>query len=361
MNNDLFINPSMEDRPPVRPAKGLALASFLCGLGSLVCCTPAAGVVGIILSHIAKKKGNTSGMRKAGLVCSICGIVLSVLISALMLVVSPAILEELDYGLFGDMTYEEATVPPVRVTEEETTRELTLAEMFVYSRNGNNTYSLSIVEGAVLPAEVTIPSRYRNGTVTEIEIGAFSGQHRLETVFIPDTVTVIRPGAFAECTKLTEVRFSDNLEAIYDQAFYGCTALKQVTLPEGVTTIGYECFASCTNLNEVKLPDSLYALGMAAFRNCENLAPTVPLPASLTAIPECAYQDCRFPTFVLTEGITYIGAFAFNGDYLNSIVYPGTMEEWETRVTKEEYWYVQTSPQPMMIICEDGTVTLPNE
>ena len=45
--------------PTVQPAKGLALASFLCGLGSVVCCMGVpASVVGLVLGHVAKKKGN---------------------------------------------------------------------------------------------------------------------------------------------------------------------------------------------------------------------------------------------------------------------------------------------------------------
>lgn len=64
---------------------GMAIAAMVCGIVSVVLCWLsfvglAAGIVGLVLSVMARKKvapgQNGSGMVTAGLVCSIIGIVL---------------------------------------------------------------------------------------------------------------------------------------------------------------------------------------------------------------------------------------------------------------------------------------------
>jgi len=75
--------------PPVMPqtqaGKGLAAASMILGIISILDPIPPyilgliLGVVGLILANQAKKQGNFSGLRKAGLVLSIIGIAFNAL------------------------------------------------------------------------------------------------------------------------------------------------------------------------------------------------------------------------------------------------------------------------------------------
>lgn len=63
----------------------LAIASMCCGIASLFFCwsllfSVGFGIAGIILSCESKKKGDTSGFRTAGLVTSIIGISLTILL-----------------------------------------------------------------------------------------------------------------------------------------------------------------------------------------------------------------------------------------------------------------------------------------
>ena len=98
MNEQKYVNPEINPSPaPVENhAKGLALASFLCGLGSVVCCMGVpASVVGLALGHVAKKKGNRSGLRKAGTVFCIAGIVFHVLLMVFAATVMPDMLDEI--------------------------------------------------------------------------------------------------------------------------------------------------------------------------------------------------------------------------------------------------------------------------
>lgn len=106
-NNNNFQQPQFDSQQPVQPqydynqqpvqyvqqpivaqaqpAKPLAIVGMVCGIVSLVFCwfgTGAitgllAGIAGIICSTLAKKKGNESGMVKAGIIMSIIGTILS--------------------------------------------------------------------------------------------------------------------------------------------------------------------------------------------------------------------------------------------------------------------------------------------
>lgn len=64
--------------------KGLAIASMVLGILSIVLsCTwfgLIAGIVGLILAIVYNKGNGTCGMSKAGLICSIIGIILFVVI-----------------------------------------------------------------------------------------------------------------------------------------------------------------------------------------------------------------------------------------------------------------------------------------
>lgn len=58
----------------VQPAKGLAVASLVLGIISLIVFAVIAGPLGIIFGGLAKSKGNRSGMATAGIVCGIIGV-----------------------------------------------------------------------------------------------------------------------------------------------------------------------------------------------------------------------------------------------------------------------------------------------
>ena len=57
-----------------QPAKGLAVASLVMGIISLIVFAVIAGPLGIIFGGLAKSKGNRSGMATAGIVCGIIGV-----------------------------------------------------------------------------------------------------------------------------------------------------------------------------------------------------------------------------------------------------------------------------------------------
>ena len=90
--NNLFntVVNNTQPTPPTTPAHGMAIASMVLGIVSLALIlvnnlfaeisvpgSLAAAIVGIVLAAMAKKKGNNTGIRKAGLITSIVGTALN--------------------------------------------------------------------------------------------------------------------------------------------------------------------------------------------------------------------------------------------------------------------------------------------
>lgn len=80
---------------------GFAVASLVLGIVSVVlcCCTwvgIACGIVGLVLAIVARKNGNTETICKAGLILSIIGLALSII----LLIVSIALAGSPEYQEF---------------------------------------------------------------------------------------------------------------------------------------------------------------------------------------------------------------------------------------------------------------------
>jgi len=77
---------------PEKKTDALAVISLVTGIISLLlmCCYPYVGIffaiAGIILAIVSKKKNGKSGLATAGLICSIIGVVLSVIMLILLVV-----------------------------------------------------------------------------------------------------------------------------------------------------------------------------------------------------------------------------------------------------------------------------------
>lgn len=81
--------------------KGMAIASMVLGIVSIVCCWQmyicfACGIVGLVLGIMFNKKnGSSIGMSKAGIICSIIGMALDIL----LIIIGVAILGAVGIGL----------------------------------------------------------------------------------------------------------------------------------------------------------------------------------------------------------------------------------------------------------------------
>ncbi len=130
-----------------------------------------------------------------------------------------------------------------------------------------------------------------------------------EIATLVESVTKIGNGAFYKCESLECVDIPANVTEIEDSAFYGCTRLAEINLSASLLRIGNRSFYNCTRLNSIILPHSLTYVDSQAFGYCENL---------------------------------------------NAIYYEGSLEEWSSVFTYEEFpnnisesiicYYSETNP-----------------
>ncbi len=67
---------NLKQAPAKAPGKGMAVASLVLGIVSMLCFPPVTGTLGIVFGAVARTKGNKSPMTIAGIICGAVGIVL---------------------------------------------------------------------------------------------------------------------------------------------------------------------------------------------------------------------------------------------------------------------------------------------
>lgn len=172
---------------------------------------------------------------------------------------------------------------------------------------------------------ITVPSEIDGYKVSRIGDHAFSEEHRLVSVTIPDTVTSIGYYAFGECVNLTDIKIPDSVTSIESYAFTNCRSLKNITIPNGVKIIGGHTF-SWSGLTSINIPDSVVEIGLMAFRGCTSLT-NVTIPNSVTTISHSAFMECDNLTNVtISDSVETIEDFAF-GDCtsLKSVAIPNSV------------------------------------
>jgi hypothetical protein len=84
---------------------------------------------------------------------------------------------------------------------------------------------------------VIVPSSIQAKPVKLIRKNAFSNNHKIEEVVLPDTMKTVDIGAFFNCKNLSEIYIPQSLERINQFAFGG-TAIKELNLPASLEFIG---------------------------------------------------------------------------------------------------------------------------
>jgi hypothetical protein len=145
--------------------------------------------------------------------------------------------------------------------------------------------------------------------VTVIADNTFGMCQNLVTVHLPESVKSIYMFAFSYCTSLAEIDLG-NVEYIGSFAFQNCEALRDVTLHDAL--IEDNAFAGSGVITVTLTGEcEMYA---SVFMGCESLT-TVRLPASITYIDICTFQNCTA---------------------LADIYFDGTIEDWNS-IDKMEY------------------------
>lgn len=196
----------------------------------------------------------------------------------------------------------------------------TSLESFTVDEN-NTAYSSA--DGVLFNKDQTILMQYPQGntntsyripgSVTSIELEAFSNCANLESIHIPESVTSIGYKAFFGCTSLKSVNIPKSVTSIRNSAFSDCDSLESVTFGEGsqITSIGDNAFYNCTSLTSIDIPESVTSIGTYAFRNCASLT-SIDIPRGVTSIEASAFYLCTGLTSInIPDGVISIGSNAF--------------------------------------------------
>lgn len=109
--------------------------------------------------------------------------------------------------------------------------------------------------------------------------------------------------------------------------------IKTIVFPVGLIKIGDKAFRGCSDLKKIVLKEGLKHLGNRAFEGCYQVT-RIELPSSLKSIGE--------------------GCFA-NIDNLSTIIYHGTVEEWN-KVKKGKDWMY--GDDEIVVKCNDGKIRM---
>ena len=207
-------------------------------------------------------------------------------------------------------------------------------------------------------SSITIPS-----SVTTIGKLAFSSTD-IQNVVIPEGVTSIGDRAFEWCKYLTSVTVSGSVTDIGDGAFSSCSKLKKVTLHEGVARLGSGMFVNCYSLTSITLPDSISYIESNPFYWCNGsvkieISDNHPYLSIFDGVlftktdnrilyyPE-TYDESEY---LIPAGTKAIGAYAFSGSKLTSVVIPDS-------VTCIEYGAFFSSDDLISVTIPDSVVTI---
>ena len=135
---------------------------------------------------------------------------------------------------------------------------------FVFTENGENSYSVALTEIGKASTEIVIPSWYEGRTITALGENFAYQDTAIEKVTIPGTIKNIPQNSFYYCTKLKEANFNEGLLTIGSQAFDGCK-LEKVTIPSTCTTINSRAFDDNSSLYHIYIPESVTSIGSYAF------------------------------------------------------------------------------------------------
>ena len=212
-----------------------------------------------------------------------------------------------------------------------------------------------------------------NCLIDTIRSNTFFGNSAVTTLLLPDSVRVIENAAFSNYNNLKELRLPASVESVGDQAFSNCLKLEKLELNNKLQTIGVSAFSSMIRLKELNIPASvvtigegaftsmwaleklafapnsqLQSIGKNAFNNTQNLVSII-LPAGVTSIGESAFENSsalvsialpaglveipnnlfknspKLETVNIPDRITAIGASAFAGTMIKSVIIPDTV------------------------------------
>ena len=188
-----------------------------------------------------------------------------------------------------------------------------------------------------LSGVVTIPEEVDGVATARICAGAFDGCANVEAIVLPASIVEIEPGAFSGATKLERFEVSDRSASFKasNGALMSYDGTRLVAYPIGAKDANFAvdattkriealAFAGASNLSVV-IANNVEVVGSRAFENCERLVALI--ASNLFWIEDGAFRGCSsFMQIQLNEGLTTIGARAFEGCALGRVFLPNSLK-----------------------------------
>lgn len=219
---------------------------------------------------------------------------------------------------------------------------------------------------------------YENGILKSVDKSKINGK----VVIRPDTF-YIADGAFKDCTGLTEiVSWPNSLTGIGAEAFANCTNLKKIPSLKDVAVydrafagsgigevevngrVGVEAFKDCLSLTKVTLlGKGSTTYEKECFAGCA--VEYVYFPGNIYRIPEGMFAGCNnIKEIMIGNGVTEIGARAFDCDSYTDIILPETLrnvgENAITSAALKDVYYASTEAQFNNLYVGNGNNALRN-
>lgn len=124
-----------------------------------------------------------------------------------------------------------------------------------------------------------------------------------------------------------ELVIPETTTKIWANVFNGCNAITSVSIPSSVETIGTNAFASCDSLKMVDIQDIAAWCNIVFENEGANPISNATEPYGWWGLKEFTLQVNGTPIteLVIPEGVTSIGAYAFDGARLEHVTFPNTL------------------------------------
>lgn len=120
---------------------------------------------------------------------------------------------------------------------------------------------------------ISVPEYIEGKLVTSIGDYAFSGEHNLREVSLPDGINNIGAGAFYNCSNLVKIEIPKAVTKIGNEAFYNNVRLSEIgfAADSSLKVIGEFAFAYCSSLTRFELPASVESVFGSSFAGTVSL------------------------------------------------------------------------------------------
>ena len=144
------------------------------------------------------------------------------------------------------------------------------------------------------------------------------------------SVTEIGAHAFEGCETLTSMTIPSTVTSIRDFAFAGCTSLGAQNTPSGSDITEPSKAPNRSGETTFVIPDGVTSIGAYAFKDCESLT-TIIIPDSVTSIGDGAFEGCTNLTDInIPDSVEDMGENVFNGcSSITSVTIPNGVESIE--------------------------------